>query len=103
MAERKGFEPLNGLTRYTISNRAPSARLSHLSMIYIKFLYHRILIRTFLSGGESGIRTHGTITGSLDFESSAFNRTQPSLLKSVKNSFKSLLLSSCKTPLRIST
>ena len=24
MAERKGFEPLNGFIRYTISNRAPS-------------------------------------------------------------------------------
>ena len=24
LAERKGFEPLNGFIRYTISNRAPS-------------------------------------------------------------------------------
>ena len=30
-----------------------------------------------LSGGRGGIRTHGTVSCSLDFESSAFNRTQP--------------------------
>lgn len=34
------------------------------------------------NGGESGIRTHGDIAATLDFESSAFDRTQPSLLTS---------------------
>jgi hypothetical protein len=28
-----------------------------------------------IGGGESGIRTHGTLTGSLDFKSSAFDRS----------------------------
>jgi hypothetical protein len=31
---------------------------------------------TFI-GGRGGIRTHGDISATLDFESSAFNRTQP--------------------------
>jgi hypothetical protein len=31
VAERAGFEPANAFTRYSISNRAPSAILSHLS------------------------------------------------------------------------
>ncbi len=31
VAERAGFEPANAFTRYSISNRAPSAVLSHLS------------------------------------------------------------------------
>ena len=29
------------------------------------------------NGGRGGIRTHGTVARSLDFESSAFDRTQP--------------------------
>ena len=32
MAERVGFEPTNGINRYTISSRAPSTRLGHLSI-----------------------------------------------------------------------
>lgn len=34
-------------------------------------------------GGGCGIRTHGYITASLDFESSALNRAQPTLLECV--------------------
>ena len=33
------------------------------------------------SGGRSGIRTHGTVSRTLDFESSALNQAQPSFLK----------------------
>ena len=29
------------------------------------------------NGGRGGIRTHGTVARSLDFESSAFDRAQP--------------------------
>ena len=32
-----------------------------------------------LRGGEGGIRTHGTLTGTPDFESGTFNRTPPPL------------------------
>ena len=35
--------------------------------------------------GRGGIRTHGDIAATLDFESSAFNRTQPPFLLIVSN------------------
>ena len=37
----------------------------------------------FSSGGEGGIRTPGALAGTPDFESGAFNRTLPPLLKSM--------------------
>ena len=40
-------------------------------MIRMKYLGLKI-------GGRSGIRTHGRFNPTLDFESSAFNRAQPS-------------------------
>ena len=51
MAEREGFEPSMQLdATYTISNRAPSARLSHLSK-------WRVTLTMLRFGGEGGIRT----------------------------------------------
>ena len=73
MAERAGFEPARELlTPYSISNRAPSAILSHLSIDYsIVFM----LDIACFSGGESEIRTHeAVISRLLDFESSAFDQ-----------------------------
>ena len=45
MAVREGFEPSNGLTRYTLSKRAPSATRTphHITVIYARltlFLSH---------------------------------------------------------------
>jgi hypothetical protein len=72
VAERAGFEPANAFTRYSISNRAPSAILSHLSIDYsIVFM----LDIACFSGGESEIRTHEAgFSRLLDFESSAFDQ-----------------------------
>ena len=69
MAERVGRVPRRGI-------RTPEPGDVGINKgLYIK---NRALL--FLYGGESGIRTHGAATnGSHDFESCAFNRTQPSL------------------------
>jgi hypothetical protein len=39
------------------------------------------IFRAGKNGGRGGIRTHGRDEPTLDFESSAFNRTQPPFLK----------------------
>ena len=44
------------------------------------FSFYRSAIVLGSFGGRGGIRTHGDITATLDFESSAFNRTQPPFL-----------------------
>src|SRR5690606_15009577 len=60
-AERAGFEPAVPLRVHMISNHAPSTTRSPL--------------HGFTHGGESGIRTHGTLAGTPDFESGTFDHS----------------------------
>jgi hypothetical protein len=78
LAERQGFEPWVPLRIHTRSRRAPSTARSPLRTADTA--------RTFRSdrpgprhgpgkhGGERGIRTPGTVTGTPDFESGAFDQ-----------------------------
>jgi hypothetical protein len=45
--------------------------------VELRFSSHRSAISLRSFGGRGGIRTHGDISATLDFESSAFNQTQP--------------------------
>ena len=58
----------------------------HACISFIDFLkrtrgccFRKFELTTF-NGGRGGIRTHGAFNSTLDFESSAFNRTQPPFL-----------------------
>src|SRR5262249_25118031 len=62
--ERVGFEPTIPFRVYTLSRRAPSAA--------------RPSLRNILSSGERRIRTYGTVTGTPDFESGAFDHSASS-------------------------
>jgi hypothetical protein len=64
-AEREGFEPSVPLPVHMISNHAPSTTRSSLQ----ESLAERGL------SGERGIRTHGTLTGTPDFESGTFGHS----------------------------
>jgi hypothetical protein len=68
MAERVGFEPTEPVKAHSISNAANSTTLAPFRI---------------LSGGEGGIRTHGTRKGTTIFETARFNhsRTSPRELK----------------------
>ncbi len=77
MAERVGFEPTEPSLVHTISSRALSTELSHLSMLYIWFFYLYIL--TFWTQRSREI-------------------PQPSFLMELKNSFSTWLHSSASTP-----
>ncbi len=61
-------------------------------------LFLPVFSLVFYYGGESGIRTHGTIPRPHDFESCAFNRTQPSLRMLTKNFLSKSLHSASNTP-----
>ncbi len=91
-AEREGFEPSVRLPAHMISNHAPSATRSPLlagptaareagpSLCQREEREQNIEITVrwldaALAGGESGIRTHGTLTRTPDFESGTFGRS----------------------------
>ena len=48
LAERKGFEPLNGFIRYTISNRAPSTSSAIFPNSFYIIAWRLRFVNTFL-------------------------------------------------------
>ena len=93
LAERKGFEPPVPSRAHTISSRAPSTARSPLQGERREPLSGLISPPARRTrgrnsevqrpttpdlGGEQGIRTLGTVTGTLDFESSSFDRSDSS-------------------------
>ena len=78
-AERAGFEPAVPVKAHTISSRAPSTTRSPLPDRPVPAAAASAVSRaTRPLGGERGIRTHGTLAGTLDFESSAFDHSASS-------------------------
>ncbi len=64
------------------SSKNARIRLAFLGTI-VEFIYRPNTADQWTSertGGRGGIRTHGEFNPTLDFESSAFNRTQPPFL-----------------------
>src|SRR6266851_3442012 len=95
LAERVGFEPTVQFPVHSISSAASSATPAPLPIADCGFRIadyeptaNTILIRIPQSefrnrtGGEGGIRTHGTLTGSTVFETARFNhsRTSPHVI-----------------------
>ncbi len=77
-AEREGFEPSVRFHAHTISSRAPSTTRSPLQVRLNWGSSSGVGCAPDVSKGEGGIRTPVTLTGELDFESSAFSRSATS-------------------------
>jgi hypothetical protein len=76
------------LTSCGVLGASSCARLEDRTWVFESFLLTSrekapIKWGSFSPGGESGIRTHGTVSGTLLFESSTFNHSVTSPLRSI--------------------
>ena len=74
-AEREGFEPSIALRLFQFSRLALSTTQTPLRELQRTEVCPSAFVCMFTVCGEGGIRTHGTLTGTLPFQGSQFNHS----------------------------